>query len=112
MTEQVILSVILKQSLTEKVTSDYWGYFPKSFQISDFLNEVLNEHNQKDKLLLNKFKKVEDYLLDGLFLLSQYKLSMSKRYSGKSFKDSSVAKKPKLSLKEKRQLKKEKAKKS
>ena len=35
---------------------------------------------------------------------------MSKRYSGKSFKDSSVMKKPKLSLKEKRQLKKEKKK--
>jgi len=32
---------------------------------------------------------------------------MSKRYSGKSFKDSSVMKKPKLSLKEKRKLKKE-----
>ena len=29
---------------------------------------------------------------------------MSKRYSGKSFKDSSVMKKPKLSLKEKRKL--------
>ncbi len=37
---------------------------------------------------------------------------MSKRYSGKSFKDSSVNKKPKLSLKEKKRLKKEKAKKS
>ena len=37
---------------------------------------------------------------------------MSKRYSGKSFKDSSVNKKPKLSLKEKRRLKKEKAKKN
>ena len=37
---------------------------------------------------------------------------MSKRYSGKSFKDSSVKKKPKLSLKEKRKLKKEKAKKT
>ena len=37
---------------------------------------------------------------------------MSKRYSGKSFKDSSVMKKPKLSLKEKRKLKKEKNKKS
>jgi len=35
---------------------------------------------------------------------------MSKRYSGKSFKDSSVMKKPKLSLKEKRKLKKEKQK--
>tara|TARA_Y100000992_G_scaffold160947_1_gene107742 strand:+ start:558 stop:701 length:144 start_codon:yes stop_codon:yes gene_type:complete len=33
---------------------------------------------------------------------------MSKRYSGKSFKDSSVMKKPKLSLKEKRKVKKEK----
>jgi len=33
---------------------------------------------------------------------------MSKRYSGKSFKDSSVMKKPKFSLKEKRKLKKEK----
>ena len=33
---------------------------------------------------------------------------MSKRYSGKSFKDSSVNKKPKLTLKEKRKLKKEK----
>ena len=32
---------------------------------------------------------------------------MSKRYSGKSFKDSSVMKKSKLSLKEKRKLKKE-----
>jgi len=32
---------------------------------------------------------------------------MSKRYSGKSFKDSSVMKKPKLSLKEKRKFKKE-----
>ena len=33
---------------------------------------------------------------------------MSKRYSGKSFKDSSVMKKPKLSLKEKRKLKRKK----
>ena len=31
---------------------------------------------------------------------------MSKRYSGKSFKDSSVKKKPKLNLKEKRKAKK------
>ena len=37
---------------------------------------------------------------------------MSKRYSGKSFKDSSVAKKAKLTLMEKRKLKREKAKKS
>ena len=33
---------------------------------------------------------------------------MSKRYSGKSFKDSSVMKKPKLSFKEKRKIKIEK----
>ena len=37
---------------------------------------------------------------------------MSKRYSGKSFKDSSIKKKPKLSLKEKRRIKKEKQKKN
>ena len=37
---------------------------------------------------------------------------MSKRYSVKSFKDSSVNKKPKLTLKEKRKLKREKSKKS
>jgi hypothetical protein len=33
---------------------------------------------------------------------------MSKRYSGKSFKDSSIMKKAKLNLKEKRKLKREK----
>ncbi len=37
---------------------------------------------------------------------------MSKRYSGKSFKDSSDKKKPKLSLKEKRKIKREKLKKN
>ena len=36
---------------------------------------------------------------------------MSKRYSGKSFKDSSVKKTPKLRFKEKRRLKKNKQKK-
>ena len=36
---------------------------------------------------------------------------MSKRYSGKSFKDSSIMKRPKLSFKEKRKLKREKKKK-
>ena len=35
---------------------------------------------------------------------------MSKRYSGKSFKDSSVNKKPKLTLKEKRRIKRDKQK--
>jgi len=35
---------------------------------------------------------------------------VSKRYSGKSFKDASVMKKPKLSLKAKRRIKKEKKK--
>jgi hypothetical protein len=37
---------------------------------------------------------------------------MSKRYSGKSFKDSVANKKPKLTLKEKRRLKREKTKKT
>jgi hypothetical protein len=37
---------------------------------------------------------------------------MSKRYSGKSFKDSSVKKKPLFNFKEKRRLKREKAKKT
>ena len=37
---------------------------------------------------------------------------MSKRYSGKSFKDSSMNKKPKLRLKEKRRIKREKSKKT
>ena len=36
---------------------------------------------------------------------------MSKRYSGKSFKDSSIMKKPKLTLKQKRKIKKSKKKK-
>ena len=36
---------------------------------------------------------------------------MSKRYSGKYFKDSSVMKKPKLTFKEKRKIKREKKKK-
>jgi len=36
---------------------------------------------------------------------------MSKRYSGKSFKDSSLMKKLKLSFKEKRKIKREKKKK-
>ena len=37
---------------------------------------------------------------------------MSKRYSGKSFKDSSVKKKPKWNFQEKRKLKREKQKKT
>ncbi len=37
---------------------------------------------------------------------------MSKRYSGKSFKDSSLKKKPKLNFKEKRKQKKDKQKKT
>ena len=44
------------------------------------------------------------------FLLTNKNIKMSKRYSGKSFKDSSVKKQPKLNLKEKRRIKKEKQK--
>ena len=60
--------------------------------------------------LFKKFKKGSFYY--PFFLLKCYKTIMSKRYSGKSFKDSSVSKKPKLSPKEKRKQKKEKTKKS
>ena len=41
-----------------------------------------------------------------------WKKIMSKRYSGKSFKDSSLKKKPRFNLKEKRRIKKDKRKKS
>ena len=51
-------------------------------------------------------------ILKVFYIKLLYDLNMSKRYSGKSFKDSSVKKEPKLSLKEKRKIKKEKAKKS
>ena len=37
---------------------------------------------------------------------------MSKRYSGKSFKDSSLKKKPKLTFKEKRKIKRDNQKKT
>ena len=47
----------------------------------------------------------------GILKIIKMGKKMSKRYSGKSFKDSSVMKKSKLSLKEKRKLKKEKKKK-
>ena len=58
-------------------------------------------------------KKFKDYLFRQFFLqIKCYNLNMSKRYSGKSFKDSRVSKKPKLNLKEKRKKKKEKTKKS
>ena len=46
------------------------------------------------------------------FHICDKSLIMSKRYSGKSFKDSSVKKKPRLSFKEKRKLKKDKQKKT
>ena len=58
-------------------------------------------------------KKFKGHLFQmAFFLIKCYNFRMSKRYSGKSFKDSSVSKKPKLSLKEKRKQKKEKTKKS
>ena len=46
------------------------------------------------------------------FFLWTLNNKMSKRYSGKSFKDSSLNKKPKFTLKEKRKLKREKVKKT
>ena len=61
-------------------------------------------------ILKQKFKKGSFYC--PFFLIKCYNFGMSKRYSGKSFKDSSASKRPKLSLKEKRKQKKEKTKKS
>jgi len=54
----------------------------------------------------NLSKKLKKHSLLHFFLIKCYKIIMSKRYSGKSSKDSSVSKKPKLSLKEKRKKKK------
>ena len=62
-------------------------------------------------LLKQKFKKGQ-FLLPFFLSFHVMIVLMSKRYSGKSFKDSSVMKKAKLSLKEKRKLKKEKSKKN
>ena len=73
------------------------------------LIELMNE-NVIPINLKQKFKKGSFYC--PFFLIECYKFWMSKRYSGKSFKDSSVSKKPKFSLKEKRKIKKEKSKKS
>ena len=47
----------------------------------------------------------------GILKIIKMGKKMSKRYSGKSFKDSSIMKKAKLSFKEKRKFKKEKKKK-
>jgi hypothetical protein len=93
-------------------------------EIGSSLNEVLNEEISilliyKDSIkprcvcnpshFLKNLKKGSFYC--PFFLIKCYKIIMSKRYSGKSFKDSSVSKKPKLSLKEKRKKKTEKRKK-
>ena len=72
------------------------------------LIELVNENARLKSLK----KKLKNHSLLHFFLMKCYKIIMSKRYSGKSFKDSSVSKKPKLSLKEKRKQKKEKTKKS
>ena len=57
---------------------------------------------------MNKDYQSEKKIL--VLLKKWYDFNMSKRYSGKSFKDSSTAKKPKLSLKEKRKQKKKRLK--
>ena len=77
--------------------------------VKSILNELVNEN----VIPLFSEKKFKGHLFRWpFFLIKCYNLPMSKRYSGKSFKDSSVSKKPKLSLKEKRKQKKEKTKKS
>tara|TARA_A100001234_G_C12335466_1_gene263621 strand:- start:320 stop:508 length:189 start_codon:yes stop_codon:yes gene_type:complete len=60
---------------------------------------------KKKKIIFLKNLNIKNYQ-------KLYNLIMSKRYSGKSFKDSSVKKKSKLTFKEKRRLKREKQKKS
>ena len=60
------------------------------------------------KLILN----LKGHLFRWPFFLNDYNKIMSKRYSGKSFKDSSLNKKPKFTLKEKRRIKRDKAKKT
>ena len=83
---------------------------PSSIMLDKTILNELEIENVIPKLLKQKFKKGSFYC--PFFLIKCYKIIMSKRYSGKSFKDSSVSKKPKLSLKEKRKQKKEKTKKS
>ena len=72
------------------------------------LNELVNEN----VIPCSQIKIQKGQFLLPFFLIKWYSFKMSKRYSGKSFKDSSASKKPKLSLKEKRKQKKEKTKKS
>ena len=73
---------------------------------------VIIELLKKNVIYIMLKQNSKRVVFNTLFLLSLYKLSMSKRYSGKSFKDSSMSKKPKFTLKEKRRLKREKAKKT
>ena len=59
---------------------------------------------------INHWVKIYKFIFLDIFFITTHYFDMSKRYSGKSFKDSSIKKKPKLSFKEKRKLKKEKQK--
>ena len=58
---------------------------------------------------LNKEETLEGLLNNG-YRVEERKNIMSKRYSGKSFKDSSTMKQAKLSIREKRKIKREKKK--
>ena len=61
--------------------------------------------------MLKKFYKFSNRKVKNILQISNQKENiMSKRYSGKSEKDSSTMKKAKLSIKEKRKIKKEKKK--
>ena len=64
----------------------------------------------KTAIITGSNKGIGKEILKVFWRLSKWENKMSKRYSGKSFKDSSVLKKPKLSLKQKRKAKKEKKK--
>ena len=74
-------------------------------QLLPFFGSIVAIHNLKNKWIFILTLSLANIL----FLC---KKNMSKRYGGKSFKDSSIKKKAKLSFKEKRKLKKEKQKKA
>ena len=74
-------------------------------------NSIVIQSVNENVILLFSEKKFKGHLFRWpFFLIECYNHKMSKRYSGKSFKDSSVSKKPKLSLKEKRKQKKKRLK--
>ena len=92
----------------EKQGGDYSGMF-ENIDIID-LQFFLSPESFYNKKVLKDLNIKYEQLSKEPQIYNSHKLwsQMSKRYSGKSFKDASVMKKAKLSFKEKRKLKKEK----